>query len=178
MDISDNALVREILAGEKDLFVTLIDRYDRRIYNLMYRCSGSSDDAAELTRDVFCKAYGKLGSYREETSFFAWLYTLAFNHARDWGRKQRNRRRKLQAWAVEQTVQTTDETAWNEEKEQNERLQAALATLPDDRRELIILRYRNDCSIRELASIFGLSESGVKMRLQRTLETLQQLLSR
>ena len=88
METSDNQLIRQVLAGDNSAFAVLIERYKVQIYNLMYRYSGSREEAADLTQDVFCKLFEKLDRYREQKSFFSWLYVLALNHARDWCRKR------------------------------------------------------------------------------------------
>ena len=60
MDISDNQLVNKILAGNKRSFATLVERYNTQIFNLMYRYCGSSEEAADMTQDVFCRVFEKL----------------------------------------------------------------------------------------------------------------------
>lgn len=176
METSDDELVIAVQGGEKDCFAVLVERYDTVIYNLMYRYSNSPEEAADMTREVFCRAYEKLGRYRNRTSFFAWLYTLALNYARDWKKKQLYRRIKLSRYAEELKTENTVFDYKPEKKQESERLMEALKSLPEDRSELLILRYRHDRSIRELADIFTISESAVKMRIKRTLEDLKGLL--
>ena len=101
MTCSDNRLIERIEAGEKDCFAHLIERYQVRIFNLMYRYSASVDEAAEMTQEVFCRAYEKLHRYQtRREGFFPWLYTLALNYARDWSRKQHTRRRAVNSGAA------------------------------------------------------------------------------
>lgn len=177
MEISDNQLVGQVLNGETRLYSILVDRYKGQVYNLMYRFSGSADEAADMTQEVFCRVFEKLASYSEKTSFFSWLYTLALNYARDWERKRRKRSIKLEWFAKEVAPEPPDIHLDLEKKENESQLQQALAQLPAEKRELMILRFTHDCSIRELAEIFRLSESGVKMRLKRSLAELQRIMS-
>jgi len=176
MEISDNQLVDKVLAGNKRSFVTLVERYNTQIFNLMYRYCSSSEEAADMTQDVFCRVFEKLGNYQEKKSFFSWLYTLALNYARDWNKKQFNRNIKLSRYADELRVQQEHVADEHESRHQTELLLRALDALSDDRRELVILRYRHDCSIRELGEIFNLTESATKMRLKRSLEELNKIL--
>lgn len=176
MELPDNQLIKRIRGGDGSLFAVIVERYKVQVFNLMYRYSNSVDEASDLTQDVFCKAYEKLDRYKQKTSFFSWLYTMALNHVRDWSRKQRRSTHKLHLYAhqTEATGATPESTI--ELHQDVEQLQQALAQLPDDRREMVILRYRHDCSIRDLADIFRLSESAVKMRLKRALAELGQKL--
>lgn len=178
MEPQDNQLIQRINEGDYTCFATLVDRYSTPIYNLMYRYSGCPDDAADLTQDIFCKAFEKIGTYREKQRFFSWLYTLALNHVKDWSRKNTNNRKKLLRFA------------WEADKEKNQRnvclvessqqvgeLQKALALLPDENREMVLLKYQQDLSIQELSEIFQLSESAVKMRLHRSLGEIRKILT-
>ena len=178
MDVSDDALIERILGGETQLFGQIVERYRNQIFNLMYRYCQSSDEAAEMTQEVFCRSYEKLNRYRPKESYFAWLYTMGINYANDWSRKRTSEFKKRGALKHEQEVAfgQKPESSY-EAKEQQGLLESALAGLPVDRREMIILRYRHDCSIRDLASIFSLKESAVKMRIKRTLEELNTRMS-
>ena len=174
MEISDETLVKNVLQGDSESFSLIVDRYKIQIYNLMYRYSKTREDAADMTQDVFCRAFERLGKYQHRERFFSWLYTLALNHARDWVRKNNNRNRKLaQYTAEEKNNEAPSVPAFMEADQEADELAAALETLPDDRREMVLLRYRHERSIKELAEIFELSESGVKMRLHRALGELR-----
>lgn len=176
MDLSDNQIVTAIRDGEKESFAVLVERYDTVVYNLMRRYSHSSEDAADMTREVFCRVYEKLGRYRKRTSFFAWLYTLALNYARDWKKKENSQQRKLARYAQEVRMDTPEIRHDPERRQETQRMMQALDGLEENRRELLILRYRHERSIRELSEIFKISESAVKMRIQRSLGELQSLL--
>lgn len=174
MELPDSKLIELIRGGDSSLFAVIVERYKVQVYNLMYRYTESVDEASDLTQDVFCKAYEKLDHYRETKGFFPWLYTMALNHARDWSRKRSRSERKLNSYKHEPTNSTTQPEGFLESKEKALQLQHALALLPEDRREMVILRYRHDSSISDLAEIYNLSVSAVKMRLKRALSELGQ----
>ena len=92
MEISDNYIVEQVRQGDVEAYAELVERYQKCIFNLMYRFSYTKGDAAELTQDVFCKAYEKLNSFQNNRTFFPWLYTLAINHGREWSRKQERKK--------------------------------------------------------------------------------------
>jgi len=173
MAISDDKLVERIVKGDSRFFEFIIERYEAQIFNLMYRYSGSRDEAADMTQDVFCRVYERLKNYQSRQTFFSWLYTLALNYAKDWSRKKQSETQKNDRFSAEySTGKWQDPGVECENNQQVDNLWEALKYLPDDRQEMVLLRYRHEHSIREIAEIFSLSESAVKMRLKRSLEQL------
>ena len=174
IDISDNQVVEQIRKGDIEAYSELVQRYQKRIFNLMYRFSQSKLDAAELTQDVFCKAFDKLSSFQNSRSFFSWLYTLAMNHGKDWNRQQQRKRDGLRLYAdslgQEESSPSLDMT---EKRQEISLMLTELSKLPPENGELLMLRYQQELSIGELGEIFNLSDSAVKMRIHRTLVVLQ-----
>ncbi len=175
MEQSDEAIVNQVLQGDMQAYEILICRYQNQIYNLMYRCSHSPEDAADLTQDVFCKTFEKLKHFQKKRSFFSWLYTLAMNHAKDWLRKQKRQVPKTPFLPDMETTQPNQKSPAEqvEEQETLDLVTQAMMTLPLEKRELLMLRYHYGNSIKELSEIFELSASAVKMRLHRSLAELQ-----
>jgi RNA polymerase sigma-70 factor (ECF subfamily) len=179
MEISDETMVTNVLQGDAEAFTYIVDRYKVQIYNLMYRYSNTKEDAADMTQEVFCRAFERLNQYQKRNYFFSWLYTLALNYAKDWTKKKNNRTRTLAQFSAEAgNNEAKPAHSFLEANQEVGSLTAALETLPDDRREMVLLRYRHECSIKELAEIFYLSESAVKMRLHRALEDLRSKLKK
>lgn len=179
MHPTDTEIVQEILAGRKQRFAEIVTRYQKPVFNLMLRSTRDESDAADLTQEVFCKAYRKLATYRADFSLFSWLYTLAVNVANDWRRSQARAYRRLQS-LNDGDLNSTIPAFCNKDAEDRERermLAAALAQLKTETREILILRYRYEQSVRDVASAFGMTESAIKMRVKRGLEQLQKILS-
>jgi RNA polymerase sigma-70 factor (ECF subfamily) len=89
MDSKDEQrCIDRVLGGEVNAFGTLVVRYQKPIFNLMYRMVGSSDRAADLTQETFFKAYQKLDRFHPGRKFFPWLYAIGLNLARDSVRKK------------------------------------------------------------------------------------------
>ena len=179
MSLTDEEIVQAVLAGKKARFSDIVNRYERPVFNLMYRYARHEQDAADLTQEVFLRAFNRLATFRADRSFFSWLYTLAVNHANDWSRSRRRRQDGEQAHRLEKagSVESVDPTREMESCEQSEMLQAALNLLPSETREILLLRYRHEQPIREVAAVFALTESAAKMRIKRGLEQLQRILS-
>ncbi len=180
MNLSDEDIVDGVLAGEKELYAVLVERYQRPVYNLMYRYSHNMEEAADLTQEVFVRTFDRLGSFRAGSSFFPWLYALAVNQANDWSRSRARRKARVDDYVQEAMFSETpaDQQALVEAKETEEVIDRALAGLPVETRELLIFRYRHERSIREAAMVFKISESAVKMRIKRGLDDLQQELQK
>ena len=173
MEISDETLIKNIRGGDTESFALIVERYKVQVYNLMYRYSTSAEDAADMTQDVFCRVFERLERYRSQKSFFSWLYTLALNYAKDWSRKKSNRERNIDRFSKEYVNNEATSPGFILEAGQETRdLVSALETLADDRREMVLLKYKHERSIREIAEIFDISESAVKMRLHRALDEL------
>lgn len=177
-DSSDETLVHLVLKGETHLFAKIIERYERPVYNLMYRYCRCEEEAADLSQEVFLRAYAKLSSFNRRKRFFPWLYTLAVNRANDWHRSASNNRKKLDelCWTVADVKVDSEQEGRILEQEEVYNLYKALDLLPEVTREMIMLRYRQELPVFELAEIFKVSESAVKMRIARGLAKMKIIL--
>lgn len=178
MHLSDDELVQAVLAGRKQRYAEIVSRYQQPVYNLMYRYTRNEQDAADLTQEVFLRAFDRLSTYRNGCSLFSWLYTLAVNRANDWSRSRTRRLERLQTYMQEEGLhgEANKATAGLESQEEGRMLYRALDLLSPETREILLLRYRHDQPVRDVAAVFGMSESAVKMRVKRGLEQMQKLL--
>ena len=182
MNYSDEELVVKVLDGEKHFYGLLVDRYQRPVFNLMLRYVGNREEATDLTQDAFVTAFDKLTLFQTDKVFFPWLYKLAVNLAGDWSRKKTRHFAKLHILQHEMVLaqddkDDKDEHTRLENREELDQLQDALLELPVQTREILILRYRHGCPVQDVAGAFNLSESAVKMRIQRGLRQLRSILS-
>lgn len=175
---SDGQVVASVLSGDTEAYAILVQRYQKPIYNLMYRMTGSCQDALDLAQETFIKAFEALHRFRPGSRFFPWLYSIGLNHSRNFLRKNKDRG----------TVCIDDcdigsglDYPGQEEENLCARLDSkglgrALASLPVDYREAVVLRYHEDLSMEEIAAALGISTSGAKMRVHRGLAKLRSLL--
>ena len=180
MDNSEEKqIIAAVLAGHVDQFVFLVERYQRPIYSLMLRLTRSRDDAEELTQAVFVRAFEKLRKFNNDRRFFPWLYTIAFNHYRDQLRKK-GLRRNLFAEThqfIQWQVPASDDCQTNPEcVTLVGEIVDAMETLPFSYREPLLLYYREEFSIKEIAAALGISGSAVKVRLYRGRKMLNRLM--
>lgn len=166
----DDRLVEAVLTGDLEAFGGVVRRYEKPIYNLMYRATGIEDDAADLTQEAFLKAFDKLHTFRPGRRFYPWLYTLSINVARDYLRK-RQRQPKNTDFDPETMAQMTAFESNNDLEIKD--LFDMLRHLPINDREALLLRFREGFSMKEIAEHLGLSVSGAKMRVQRGLQKLK-----
>jgi RNA polymerase sigma-70 factor, ECF subfamily len=174
----DQEVVSAVLAGDVDAYAILVNRYQKPIYNLAYRMTDSWSDAADLTQEAFVKAFEQLHRFQTERKFFPWLYTIALNHAKNFLKADRSWRQM----DLDDCELSTPESRWTpSEKALCDRLDSnrcyqTLLTLPEEYREALILRFKEELSMEEIAAALKISLSGAKMRIHRGLAKLRQLM--
>lgn len=174
----DRRVIAAVLAGETEAYAILVERYQKPIYNLMVRMTGSTWDALDLAQETFIKAFEQLHRFRLGKRFFPWLYTIGLNHSKNFIR----RRTSLQASSLECCEAACDQGNPRMEEEKlcmrldAVRIAKALEELPFDYREAVILRYHEEMAMDEIADVLGISLSGAKMRVHRGLNKLRRLL--
>jgi RNA polymerase sigma-70 factor (ECF subfamily) len=175
---SDETLVHLVLKGETQLFAKIVERYERPVYNLMYRYCRSEQETADLSQDVFLRVYDRLSSFNSKRRFFPWLYTLAVNRANDWHRSNSTNRKKLNElhWDIPEIKAVSEQEKKMLGEEEVGSMYKALDDLPDITREMILLRYQQELPVFEIADIFKASESAVKMRIARGLAKMKAFL--
>lgn len=179
-DTDEQHAISAVLDGDMNAYALLVERYQRPIFNLMYRMTGSSEDAADLAQETFVRAYEQLYRFRNGSKFFPWLYTIGLNHCRNHLRSRNG--------AKTVPVDECDLGSgldYNGQQEDNictrldsQRIDKALRELPLDYREALILRYHEDLPLEDTASALNLSLSAAKMRVHRGLKKLREILER
>ena len=182
---TDEEVVGRVLAGHQDAFETLVRRHNRAIYNYIYRMIGQADLAADLTQEVFLKVYMALSSFDPTYRFTTWLYRIASNRVIDHIRRQRMILVPLEPPAGETRGAPREVAAGARNPQENllDRESArgvaeAIADLPSEYRELIILRHFQHRSYEEIAQIKDSPLGTVKNRLFRAREALRRRVAR
>ena len=177
LSADDDQLVEEVLGGDTESFRGIVNKYEKPIFNLMYRATGSREEAADLTQDAFLRAYDRLHSFRTGQKFFSWLYALALNIARDHLRKQK-RTPSSNTEDLEKSAAfgTCSKDTGDEATRLAERctLFEILRELPLKDREAVIMRFRDGLKMKEIADRLNISVSGAKMRVHRGLAKLRE----
>src|SRR5688500_18517 len=169
MGPTDEELVAAFQGGDPSAFDTLVGRWDRKIQGAIYRVLGASEDSRDLCQEVFLKAYRALGTFKREARFSSWLYQIALNACRD---RLRRRRGRLQVSLDEagdalENAHHAGPTALElvEARDVARAVQAAMATLPHEQREVIALKEYQGLTFAEIAEALDVPVSTVKTRL-------------
>ena len=166
---SDNYFIEKVLSGETESFTHLLDRYSKRVFTLIVKIVGNYEDTEELTQDVFVKAYGSLSKFRGESSFSTWIYRIAYNMAISETRKKANDIISIDESVLSDVPDEPEET-FLDDLEANLRvvyLNRALEQLSPDERAMILLFYKENKTMEEIAMIIGLTETNVKTKMFR-----------
>ena len=170
--MTDDAIIHQVLAGDVEAFARLVDGHYDRCARIAYRILGNREDAEEAVQDAFLRAYRALGSYEDRERFSPWLTRILVNQCRTMYARVSRRDEifsDMDAAAGLFVAREAVDDAWPD-------LEVALAQLPPDQREAIVLRYADDMSYEEMARVTGAGQSALKMRVQRAFTRLRVLL--
>lgn len=178
----DHELVRKVIEGDATAYRCLVERYQGRIYSVVYGMVRNREDARDLSQEAFVKAYRNLERFRFSASFYTWLCRIAMNVSIDHIRKQKIRRStdyddgivtKDAGGVISLAHHRGDPSRNMERKQLRERIAAALDTLPDDQKEAIVLREIDGLSYKEISDIMDIPEGTVMSRLYYARKKLQ-----
>jgi RNA polymerase sigma-70 factor (ECF subfamily) len=193
---SDTALISRCQGKDITAFDQIVVRYKHKIFNYIFRMVGDSDEAEDLTQEVFVKTYVSLASFRSESSLNTWLYRIAGNLCIDSHRKRRRRQNALGGAVLSLNespstqVDTGEESAPTRDvgdrsfepynvlaqQELDGQIQKALAQLPEKMRTVVVLHDLEDLPYEEIAAIVGCPLGTVKSRLFNARLQLRDLL--
>jgi RNA polymerase sigma factor (sigma-70 family) len=167
--ITDEELIQQIIkTNDTHLFGLLYDRYVSIVYNKCLSFISSKEDAQDLTHDIFVKLFVKLKTYKGDSKFSTWMYAFTYNHCIN--HLQREVKGDKNTFSLKEEVedQLMDEISDNQIFElKAEKLTSSLQLIKPDERALLLMKYQDDLTIKEIADLNNLGESAVKMRLNR-----------
>jgi RNA polymerase sigma-70 factor, ECF subfamily len=178
LDRTDIDLVTATLGGEINAFDQLMERYQRLVYSLVTSFASNSEEALDLTQDIFLKAYRQLASFDGRGTLKAWLARIALNEGINSAKSARRRQARHEAWHL---VRTDHQPAPQDRDllavERQSQVAAALSDLAPRHRLAIELRYLQEMSIHEVAAVLECSEGVARNILFRGLRKLRQQLA-
>jgi RNA polymerase sigma factor (sigma-70 family) len=179
-DCSDGELAALALAGRQNAYSELMRRHREPVYRLIRSHVGDADAALDVTQQSFIAAFSALRRYDAERPFRVWMARIAINKARDWARRRAVRRMFTFARPIEEAADVADPGALADVRLADRRAldeaMTAIAGLPTNLKDVLILRTIEDLSQAESASVLGISEKAVETRLYRARSKLSEIL--
>ncbi len=173
-------MVEKAQAGDRLAFHQLVDKFQPEIYRMIYYRTRSQMDAEDLTQDVFLKTYKSLGSLKSPAVFRSWLYRIAVNRVRDYYRKKQFRSLFGMVSMDEDDFQEPQEMALSaqapedmERKEFWQQIRQLISNLSRMEREVFLLRFFDQLSIKEMSAALKKNQSTVKTHLYRALRKVK-----
>jgi RNA polymerase sigma-70 factor (ECF subfamily) len=169
---TDREIIIEVLNGNRDFFCFLVRKYERPIFNYIFRMVRSKPDAEDLAQDTFVKAFSALNKYDDSYEFSTWIYRIALNVCRDFFRKKKifffslsapigdEEESELEDFIPQDSFHNPDDVLLNQELRSG--LEKAIRDLPIKFREVIILRHLEGLSYDEISTVTGLPVGTVK----------------
>jgi RNA polymerase sigma-70 factor (ECF subfamily) len=183
--LSDEQLLGLFRSGDQESFNVLVDRWERPLYNFTYRFLGQREEARDVCQETFLRVYRRANRFRDGARFSTWLYQIALNLCRDIARRKKRWGRILgpaREWLAESRPQDEpadgSETAEDWAVKHSERLlvRQALASIPSEQREVVVMKEFQGLKFREIAEILGCPESTVKSRMYYGLANLKTMI--
>ena len=179
---ADRDLVAAAAGGDLDAFEKLVQRHQTRLVGYLRGLTNAESDAEDIAQEAFLRAYRSLKGFRRTSSFRTWLYQIATNVFRNWLEKRRNQA-PVNAGSIDAPAPGMDEPVepMGEENPEAQHLQRdaidrALAQLPADQREAVLLRDVEGFEYREIAAQLGVPLGTVESRIFRGRSRLRELL--
>ncbi len=176
--LSDEELVEQIVANNDPLlFGKLYDRYAKMVYNKCFGFATSESEAEDLTQDVFLQLFIKLRTFKGRSKFSTWLYFFTYNFCVNYVNRNKQRKMSDQSVQVDETEYKLTEEIPDESlfEMKADKLKKSLALLSAEDKSILLLKYQDGASIKELVTLLELGESAVKMRIKRAKERLLEI---
>jgi len=169
----DLDVIQRYLSGDRGAFEVLVDRYEKMVYNVALRMVNDTDDAADITQNVFIKTSEKLDSFNPKYKFFSWIYRIAVNESLNFIEASKKNER-LSHEIVADGKSPEDSV---QEQFLARSIEEGLTRLTDDNRIVIILRHFQELSYEEIGFILDLPVKTVKSRLFSARQALKKHLT-
>jgi RNA polymerase sigma-70 factor, ECF subfamily len=165
----DHDVIRQVLKGDVNKYRLLVEKHQRAVFNLCYQMLNNFEDAEELTQDVFVRAYEHLGGFRFKYRFFSWIYRIAINRTLA-HIKQQSRLTGIED--IRHKMAATDEA----DNDRSTHLKMAIDLLKENYKTVIILKYYEQLSYKEMSVILEIPEKTIRSRLYDARIKMKQLL--
>lgn len=170
----DPTLVERCLSGDNRAFEAIVEKYQKPVFNAVFRIVNDYDDSEDVTQAAFVKAYEKLKSFNRKYKFFSWLYRIAVNESINFVNSRKNLEGLTES--IMSNEKTPEETV--DGTDLSERIRDALLDLKLEYRTVVVLKHFQNLSYQEISYIIDVPEKTVKARLFAARERLKGILLR
>ena len=170
---SDEKLIGKALQGNERAWVSLVKRYEKRMYNYSLRMTGATDEAMDLVQEIFISVYRNLPNYRGEGVFAAWLFRIASNRCTDFLRKRS--RSPLHQYNDDVSELSSERMADEDlhRDQANRSVLKMMSSLSQEQRQVIELKLFQNMTFEEIEGYTGLSANTAKTRFYAALKKLK-----
>lgn len=176
--ITDEEIVERILEGELHLQELLYDRYSTKIFHKCLSIIKDREAAKDCTHDIMVKIFMKLGDFKGKSAFSLWVHSITYNFCMDYLSKQK--RLDFSDYSdYEYEKVANDDEALEDKLLQDlklTQLETVFEQLNPDEKIILLMRYQDGLSVKEISDTLGVGESAVKMRLKRSRDRLAELI--
>ena len=169
----DQELLQNAIQGDRRAFNEIVNKYKQRIYFTAMKMVRNKDDAYDITQDVFIKAYRNMGNFKGDSNLFTWLYRITVNTSLNY--KSRDKFRGMTSVQDMETTPESPDRPDNDfvESRLMDRLDKAVARLPNQQKSVFVMRYYNQMTHSEIARIMNRSEGAVKANYFQALKKIR-----
>lgn len=174
--LTDELLV-ELIVSSKDplLFKVLYERYIFKVFNTCLSFSNNNQGAEDICQDIFLKLLDKIHTFKGASKFSTWLYSFTYNHCVNYFHRNKVKKFEKNTSNIEQICNEVIAQSSDEDLVQMiklEKLNEALELIPFEDKQILILKYQEFKSVKDLMDLHNAGESAIKMRLKRAKEKL------
>ena len=173
-DVSDEHLIQQFVRGDLQAFDSLYHRHVKSVYNRV-RYTVPDADVEDVTQEVFIAALRSLPSFRGEAQFSTWLRTLTNHKVAEYYRRQSRKKEKMQV-DLSFAERRSDHSQSNKKMEDRVTLRRALSKLPEQYREVILLRFAEGLQFNEIAEYLDQNPEATKSLFRRAMAALRKTL--
>ena len=170
---TDEQLLTGLLEGQQEMFGSLVHRYEQSLYAFICRMTGNEADAADLFQDTFLRVYKYRDSFRGQSSFKTWLYTIARNVCRTHTARMNSLPVSIEEFDWDAENGAPQVSSVLELKEAGERIARAVAVLPEAQREVFMLKAYEEMKYPEIARVLQRPIGTVKSQMRYALRKLR-----
>lgn len=174
--LSDNELVNLVLSEDSSRFYSILyQRYYPKVYDKSFSLVKNKHVAEELSRDILSKAFEKLSGFKQLSSFSSWIYSITYNHCIDYLREKK--KLHYPEWNKDNELPEIIDEEETLNDINYEKLLIVLEKIHPEEKALILMKYQDNLSLKQIGTALRISEDAVKMRLKRARTRLVYLYS-